>query len=136
MEQQLNKRWLLLLRQLDSQPLQGDLVQADQGVLVILVQAGPVAQVVLVILLQADRAVQVILVQGDQVAQGVLMILEIHLADQVVLVILEIHLVAQVVLVDLVAQAVQEILEIHLVARADLLVLVQVVILLEDQVAQ
>ena len=111
MEQQLNKRWLLLLRQLDFQPLQGDLVQADQGVLVILVQA-------------------------DRVAQGALVILEIHLADQVVLVILEIHLVAQVVLVDLVDQAVQEILEIHLVARADLLVLVQVVILLEDQVAQ
>ena len=125
MEQQLNKRWLLLLRQLDFQPLQGDLVQADQGVLVILVQADRVAQVVLVILLQAD-----------QVAQGGLVILEIHLADQVVLVILEIHLVTQVVPVDLVDQAVQEILEIHLVARADLLVLVQVVILLEDQVAQ
>ena len=36
------KRWLLLLKQLDFQPLQGDLAQ---GVLVILVQADRVVQV-------------------------------------------------------------------------------------------
>ena len=40
MEQQLNKQWLLLLKQLAFLPLRVDLVQADrvaQGVLVILV---------------------------------------------------------------------------------------------------
>ena len=40
------KRWLLLLRQLDFQPLQGDLVQADQGVLETLVQVVQVDRVV------------------------------------------------------------------------------------------
>ena len=42
MEQHLNKQWLLLLRQVDFQPLPGDLAQ---GVLVILVQADRVVQV-------------------------------------------------------------------------------------------
>ena len=60
MEQHLNKLWLLLLRQLDFQPLRGDLAQ---GVLETLVQVDRVAQEILEIHLVA----QVVLV--DLVAQ-------------------------------------------------------------------